>query len=118
MKALSAFPEIFICLEAVDFRKSVDGLAAFVQGSMGKSPFSGALFVFFNRNKDRVKILYFDRTGYALWFKRLEKEKFPWPKNADKSSVALTPEELGNLLEGFDIWKWRPHKSLHFLNAE
>jgi len=61
--------------------------------------------------KDRVKILYWDRTGYALWYKRLEKSSFPWPHKGEQI-VSLTPQMLGWLLDGIDIFKIRPHNSV------
>ena len=70
---------IYLHRDSVDFRKSINGLVTIVEQEMQLSPFAPALFVFCNRNRDRVKVLYWDQTGFCLWYKRLEKEKFKWP---------------------------------------
>lgn len=106
---------IHLCLENVDFRKQIDGLAAVVQGAMSLDPFSGALFLFLSRDRSRMKILYWDRTGFALWQKRLEKSKFPWVRNRNElSPVIISSRELELLLDGIDIFKIKPHESLSF----
>ncbi len=74
------FPEskvkIWLCSKPTDMRKSFDGLAALTKNHMAEDPLSGHLFVFINRRKTHVKILYFDRNGYCLWMKRLEQARF------------------------------------------
>ncbi len=72
------------------------------------------LFVFSGRKRDTIKILYFDRSGYCLWQKRLEKEKFAWPKKDPGEVVSISPEQLEWLLQGYDVWKMRPHAELKF----
>ncbi len=71
------------------------------------------LFVFCGRRKDRVKLLYWDRSGFALWYKVLEKEKFKWPK-LDGDVIELTSEQLGWMLDGLDIARMRPHETLMY----
>lgn len=129
MRALSDFPKIFIYRKIVDFRKSIDGLSAVVEREMGEKPFSGALFIFMGRRRDRIKILYWDQTGFAIWYKRLEEARFAWPRklrypqssdvdnDLDISvSIAMTPEELTWLLAGVDVWKIKRHEKLNFQN--
>lgn len=77
-------------------------------------PFCGALFVFCNRQRNKIKILYRERNGYCLWQKRLEQEKFRWPRHLAAATVALSVQELCWLLDGFDIWRNPPHKSLNY----
>ena len=72
-------PEIYLYRDAVDFRKSINGLVMIVEQELGLSPFAGALYVFCNRGRDKLKLVYWDKTGFALWYKRLEKDKFKWP---------------------------------------
>ena len=84
-------------------RKSIDGLAAIVEGSFELDPFDGALFVFCNRNRDRIKVLEFDGDGFWLHFKRLEKGRFRWPADGDEPTMALTGEELNYLLCGTQV---------------
>ena len=86
-----------------------------VQDEMSLDPFSQALFVFCNRSRNRIKILYWQRNGFCLWLKRLEKDKFAWPlKRRAESIVSISSQELQWLLDGFDIWRQPPHQSLFF----
>lgn len=72
---------------------------------------SGALFIFCNRAKDKLKLLYWDKTGFALWYKRLEKDKFKWPNSPHQEVLALTEQQLHWLLDGFDIIG---HQAVHY----
>jgi len=94
---------VFLACGRTDMRKSIDGLAAIVEGSFRLDPFDGALFVFCNRNRDRIKILEWDGDGFWLHFKRLEKGHFRWPADGDEPTMALTGEELSYLLGGTRI---------------
>lgn len=96
---------LFVARDVVDMRKAFDGLAALVRETMREDPLSGHLFVFFNRRGDRVKILWWDRTGYALYAKRLEEGRFTPPCGASGSDapLRLTSAELSLLLEGIDL---------------
>jgi transposase len=85
-------------------RKGFDSLAALVRDPLKHDPFSGALFLFVGRNKDRLKILYWDGDGFALWYKRLEEGTFRLPKPSVSSpGVELKASELAMLLEGIDL---------------
>jgi transposase len=89
---------VYVAREAVDLRKSIDGLALWVETSLPVSPLSGSVFVFFNRNRDKVKILWWDRHGFWLAYKRLERGRFRCPV-PERLSLA----ELTLLLEGVDL---------------
>ena len=99
--------------EPVDMRKSFNGLVALVQGVLQEDPLSGSLFVFFNRRRDRVKILVWDRNGFWLHYKRLERGVFQsWiPKGAGSTHVEIDRARLTMLLEGIDVRnaKYRRH---------
>jgi transposase len=98
-------PTIFIATSPVDMRKSFDGLAAIVKNSFSKNPLDGTLFVFINRVADRLKILYWDRDGYALWYKRLEAGRFriPLSLTTEGEPVALvSAAQLAMILEGIE----------------
>lgn len=110
----SRIDAVYLCREPVDFRKSISGLSALVEQTLGLNPFGSALYVFVNRHRDKIKALYWHRNGFCLWYKRLEKEKFAWPKGADGDTVSITLQELQWLLEGFDLWVNKPHKTLHY----
>jgi transposase len=114
MRYLSDFDAIYIYRQFVDMRKSINGLAYIVEQEMHHNPFSNVLFVFCNQWRNRMKILYWDRTGYALWYKRLEEERFKWPKHLDGDVIKLSEEELKWLLEGYDLSKMKPHKNLQY----
>ena len=91
---------MFLFRGQADMRKGFDGLSGMVEEHFSESLFSGALFIFLNKRQNRVKILYWDRDGLALWHKRLERGKFQMPADKDGKSVELTPAELSMLLEG------------------
>ena len=91
---------VFLACGKTDMRKQINGLAAIIEGSFNLDPFDGALFVFCNGNRDRVKILEFDGDGFWLHFKRLEKGRFKWPVPGDEATMVLTGEELAYLLGG------------------
>ena len=106
---------VYLCREPVDFRKSIGGLSALVEQLLQMSPFDDALFVFVNRQRDKIKALYWHRNGFCLWYKRLEKERFAWPAlQASQQTCTLSMRELEWLLEGFDMWRNRPHQTLHY----
>jgi transposase len=91
---------LFLFRGRVDMRKGFDGLSGVVEANFTESLFSGALFIFLNRGRDRVKILYWDSGGLALWYKRLERGKFRMPEGREGETAELTSAELSMLLEG------------------
>lgn len=104
---------VYLCVEPVDFRKQINGLALLVTESLSLDPFSTELYVFTNRRKTQIKILTWEDSGFTLWLKRLERERFAWPKAPD-SVVRMSTEQLNLLLEGYDIWRMRPHAKLSY----
>jgi transposase len=116
MFALNADLAVYVHRLPVDFRKSINGLAALVEQSMGLSPFSRACFVFGNRRRDKVKILLWERSGFWLLYKRLEEERFIWPES-EGSVIELAVEQLHWLLEGIDLSALRPHRALAYRRA-
>lgn len=108
--------EIYLHRLPVDFRKSINGLSVIVEEGMGLSPFSQALFVFCNKRRTQLKVLYWDNTGFALWQKRLEKEKFKWPKQGDEV-MSINHEQWLWLLRGFNMADLKPHQTLSFSNV-
>ena len=95
--------QVYLCCGHTDMRKQINGLAAIVESSIRLDPYSGALFVFCNRTRDRVKILEFDGDGYWLYFKRLEKGRFRWPAPGEDATMTLSGEELSILLGGTKV---------------
>ncbi len=114
MKSANDFSEIYLHREPVDFRKSINGLMIIVEQEMNLSPFSEAIFVFCNKARDKLKVLYWDHTGFCLWYKRLEKDKFKWPKKYPQAVFTLSIQQWEWLLSGFDISKIQGHQPLTF----
>ena len=103
MKMFTAVPEVFLYRDFVDFRKSINGLAAIVEQQMQISALNGSVYVFCNKSRDKLKVLYWDKTGFALWYKRLEKDTFKWPKKLNQQSLNLTEDQLHWLFDGYDV---------------
>ena len=94
---------IFLCSRPADMRRSFDGLAAMTSEIVRADPMSGHLFVFCNRRKDRVKILFWDRSGYWILYKRLERGVFKFPQGDGSGAVEVEAVDLALLLEGIDL---------------
>lgn len=96
-------PEVFLHRQPVDFRKSINGLSAIVEQDMRMSPFSKHLYVFVNKRRNRLKILFWEDNGFCLYYKRLEQKQFHWPKYLDGDVVSLDGQQLNWLLDGLNI---------------
>ena len=107
--------KVYLHRDPVDGRKSINGLALLVEQALGLNPFAPALFVFSNRRRDRIKILLWERTGFWLLIKRLEADRFAWPKDAEV--VTLSVEQLHWLLAGIDLAAMRPHPERKYMQA-
>jgi len=105
---------IYLHRDPIDFRKAMNGLAIIVENDMGLSALSGALFVFCNKKRDKIKLLYWDKTGFALWYKRLEQDKFKWPRKIHESTLELDETQLHWLLDGVDITRMQAHTPLNY----
>lgn len=105
--------KVYIAAGVTDMRKSINGLSLLVADQLELDPLSGHLFCFCNRKKDIVKILYWDRNGFCLWHKRLEKDRFRWPENED-SVLSLKGRELSWLLDGLEWKQQQAHRSLTY----
>lgn len=101
----------------VDFRKAINGLIAIVEQEMQLPLFERSLFVFCNKRRTQLKVLYWDNTGFVLWQKRLEKDKFKWPRQHDDDVIAFNHEQWLWLLRGVDVSKIKPHKTVFFQTA-
>lgn len=94
--------KVYVSTDETDMRKSIDALSLVVNEVLKKDPFSGHLFVFCNKRGDKIKILHWDRNGFCLWYKRLERGVFRLPKMQSKVFMIM-PNELNLLLEGIDL---------------
>lgn len=121
MLTLPSSVRIYVAAEAVDLRRGFDGLAAATRSLIGESPLSGHVFVFLNRRKNRIKFLLWDRTGFLLLYKRLERGTFELPTRpaAGRRHIEVDAGELGLMLEGLDLrgarrrtrWYRQPHEA-------
>jgi transposase len=105
---------VFVCAEATDMRRSFDRLAEMTRSVLQKDPFSGHLFVFFNRPRDRVKLLFWDRSGFCLYYKRLERGAFCLPQ-IEGASAEIEAAELALILEGIELAGARRQKRFSLL---
>ena len=101
----------------------MDGLSLLVKQAMQLNPLSGALFVFINRSRTKLKILVWENNGFIVWYKRLERDRFAWPRRAEMSVLRLSGEQLNWLLEGYDdaaesltrdVWRMKAHRTLEY----
>jgi transposase len=107
----TATDKVYLATESIDMRKSIDGLAAIVQESFKLDPFSNNLFVFCNRNRNKIKILHWEHNGFWLHYRRLEKGLFQWPKD-NNTTIRLSNRELQWLLNGLSIYQKQAHKKV------
>lgn len=105
---------VHLCREPVDFRKAINGLSILVGEELELDPFSAQVFAFCNRRRDQVKLLVWERNGFVLWQKRLEKDRFPWPRAVEEGVLEVTGRELNWLLDGIDVFALRPHEELSY----
>ena len=119
---------IYLCRDPVDFRLGINGLSTMVEATLKFDPFSRNLFCFVNKRRTQIKVLYWQRSGFCLWLKRLEEEKFKWPNASVAPSgavarsrpegaagvVLLTQAQFLWLLEGFDLKHLKPHRALEY----
>ena len=103
--------DIYLHTDFVDFRKSINGLLAIIESELALNAFNGAVFIFCNKKQDKLKPLYWDKTGFALWYKRLEKQRFKWPKCDELKHAKLSEQQLTWLLGGYDMVG---HRSLNY----
>ena len=105
--------KVYLAVGITDMRKSINGLSILVENTLEMDPFCGHLFAFCNRRRNMIKILYWDRNGFCLWHKRLEKHRFKWPAFPEEI-MELDQRELTWLLEGLDIGQPRAHGALNY----
>ena len=101
---------VYLHKAPVDFRKQINGLSVIVAESMAMDPFKPALFVFANRARDRVKVLYCHVNGFCLWQKRLEKTRIVWPTKSEDETITLSGDQLNWLVAGYDVFRFAPNE--------
>jgi transposase len=113
MNALAGSAQVFLVLGATDMRKAIDGLSIMVAARLALDPLSGGYFVFCNRGRNIIKALYWDRNGFCLWQKRLERDRFHWPAS-EAEVMAIGGRELSWLLEGLDLRQVQGHRKAQY----
>jgi len=108
-----ASSRVYLALGYTDMRKSINGLSVIVESCFSLDPFSGQVFVFCNRRRNIVKVLYWDRNGFCLWQKRLEKHRFKWPAEGEEL-LEIDRRELNWLMDGLDINRLKGHERLSY----
>ncbi len=116
MFRLNAQRAVYLHRDPVDFRKSINGLAAIVEQGLRLDPFAKSVYVFGNRRHDRIKLLGWENNGFWLLTKRLESERFAWPRS-DQRLIELSVEQLHWLLTGIDLAAMRVHRPMHYARA-
>ena len=108
---------VYLHRAPIDMRKGRNTLASLAQEVMKADPFGGALFVYVGRRFIALKIIYWERNGFVLWWKKIEgAERYHWPRLLQEEVVSLTSEQLNWLLDGYDIWT-QPHQMIRFQHA-
>jgi transposase len=107
-------PEILLCRKPIDFRKGILGLSVLVEAELSQEPFTHHLFVFINRLRTSLKMLYWERNGFFLWQKKLEQERFKWPRHLKDDLITLDGQQLNWLPEGYDLRHPQLHKILRY----
>lgn len=102
---------IYVRPGITDMRKQINGLSIIASEEMELNPGTGSLFLFCSRNRKLLKCIYWDRNGFCLWQKRLERDRFPWPDTPEKARE-ITGDQLKMLLNGIDFW--RAHQAIYF----
>ena len=105
--------QVYLAVGSVDMRKAIDGLSIMVANQFQLDPFAGHMFAFSNRRRTVVKVLYWDRNGFCLWQKRLERERFRWPESREEV-LAIGHRELRWLLDGLEIDQRFGHRALKY----
>lgn len=105
--------KVYIATGNTDMRKAINGLSILVESRMELDCFSGHMFVFSNRRRNMIKILYWDHNGFCLWQKRLERERFRWPESAEEV-ISISSRELRWLLDGLEVVQGRAHRQLQY----
>jgi transposase len=105
---------VYLHRAPVDMRRQIDGLSLVAKEVMRLDPMSGAPFAFINARRNKLKLLLWERNGFIVWYKRLEQHRFHWPRHLQDNVVTLSVEQLNWLLDGYDVWRMKPHATLHY----
>lgn len=113
MRPNTALAQIYLYRDPIDFRKAHRGLVALIERELGRNPYEGHLYAFTNRQRNKIKCIFWEDNGFVLYYKSLSEEKFKWPKKTEEL-MTLTGQQMNWLLDGYDIINMKPHKKLHY----
>ncbi len=113
LRPATTLPRVYLYRDPIDFRLGYRGLSTLVETKLNQNPFDGDLYVFINRQRNKIKCLFWERNGFVLYYKALAEEKFQWPK-PDEAVMTVTGQQINWLLDGYDISQIRGHKTLHY----
>jgi transposase len=113
LRPANTLQRVYLYRDAIDFRKSYRGLSAIVELELGHNPFDGELYVFINRQRNKIKCLFWERNGFVLYYKALAEEKFKWPK-PEEQVMTVTGQQINWLLDGYDLAQMQGHKTLQY----
>lgn len=113
MLSINSGAQVYIATGVTDMRKAINGLSILVEEELDLNPMSGYMFAFCNRKRDIVKILYWDRNGFCLWHKRLEKDRFRWPETT-RDVQKINTRELAWLLDGLPLEQEQAHREISY----
>lgn len=103
--------QVYVYRDPIDFRKGHRGISVLIEQELGHSPFSGTLYVFGNRDRSKIKCLFWEENGFVLYYKALSEDTFHWPTSTDELLV-INGEQLNWLLDGYDLSVMKPHRKL------
>ena len=118
MNWFSEVPTVYLHRDYVDFRKAINGLVGIIESQMNLSPYEDAIFVFCSKTKDKLKVIHWDKTGYVMWYKRLEQSKYAWPLKHEDAVIELTVQQWCWLLSGYNVLAMVGHRALDYGNEQ
>lgn len=107
------FDKIYLYRPHIDFRRGIMGLALIIQDEMELNPFEKTLFLFCNKQRNKLKAIFWDRTGFVMWYKILEKDRFKWPSHLNEDNIAIDINKLRKFLNGLNPWQL-PHQEIFY----
>ncbi len=113
MRPAMTLTQVYLYPQPIDFRKSFRGISAIIECELGHNPFAGHLYAFTNKQRNKIKCLFWENNGFVLYYKSLEEDKFIWPKNQEEL-MTLTGQQINWLLDGLDISAMKGHKKLQY----
>ena len=113
MRPAPSLTQVYLYCQPVDFRESFRGLSAIVECELGRNPFEGHWYAFTNRQRNKIKCLFWEDNGFVLYYKSLAEEKFKWPRHHEEV-MTLTGQQINWLLDGYDISAMQGHKKLNY----